>query len=441
MAVGIANIIVFLVSIVATMILSAVSRASKSESGKELWGKIVGALIPGAILGAIIGIILSITAVVNLGLSGFLATIILMLVGAGIGAIFFSLFTISTSSFLASIITGVVIGLLLNVFFLTSFLGPAITEYGKTGLEPITKASGSFFKELAKYKYCFQGDPRCPFTVDWSDPVIQNPNEALEVNVDFKENQIRQDNINLLAEISVTNPERYELRLVPKCSLGKTIETSREISIRNMGTYAVGNEFILPMSSETATTSLRCYSAVPECEGKNVCMDQSVFLVLERPVRLQGTWPIYVGQKYVTTGPRLVKTDLKFNAPFSVTLYSNNDMPYDQGKTYDFSLSIKQLDESTELKLIELIRLKFPEDVIGDCEFFSAVGTDELELRNVDKNWLGNNTQYDKTEMKYTIPCSIYVHRAPINAVLAPIEIEADYSVTSTFSQKIFKNL
>jgi hypothetical protein len=444
------NIIILVVSaIVGGFIGSGIKPGGKGLTSKELWQHVLATLVPGAIFGAIAGILLSLFAVISMGINGLVGTVLMMVSGAFAGALLFGLITAIKDSLVnmfgeknASTIAGIIGGLVLGVFIIFFIMpagGSAYLEYWKVGLvNPISKGYHSIVKDIPKWMSCFQADPRCPFYIDWSDPVVQNHKESLEVSVGFKENQIKQDKINILAEISLTNPEKFELKLTPSCYLGKEITKSREISMNMLGQYAQGFEFVFPMSSETLSTSLRCSSDVPECKDKNVCLEQFVFLVLERLVRLEGNWPICIGERATIDCPKLAKTELKFNAPFSVTLYSNNDMPFDQGKTYDFQLAIKQLDESTELKNIELIRLTFPQDILASCEHFTAVGH-ELELRNVDKNWLGNNTQYDSGELKYTIPCSLNIKEAPIDSVRAPIEVEADYYVTSTFSQRIVK--
>jgi uncharacterized protein (DUF952 family) len=115
-------------------------------------------------------------------------------------------------------------------------------------------------------------------------------------------------------------------------------------------------------------------------------------------------------------------------------------MPFDQGQKdgYDFSLAIKQRDEETKLKNIELIRLTFPNNVIASCQEFSAEGN-ELTLRAIDETWLKEHIQYDAEERSYIFPCTLYVKSAPIDAVLAPVSIESDYTVVSTFGAKITK--
>jgi hypothetical protein len=422
-------------------------------TGQEAVQALKGGAIAGAIFGGVAGILLSIFTVINLGFNGLLSTLVMALTGALVGAVCFMLFNVGRlflisalgekgAGILMGVGVGVIAGILVNLLILPAG-GSVAIEYWKFGLEPVTKTVGQGLTELAKFKYCLYADPKCPFMVDWSDANVQSAQEALSVGVSFSEYQIKNDKTDILATLSVKNPEKYELHLTPKCYLGKALEKARPITIRNAATYFQGVEFIFPMSSETLSSSLRCSSDVPECQNKNVCLDQKVFLVLTRPVRLQGTWPIYIGHAYSFAGPQKVQTSLKFNAPWQITLYSSDDMPYDEKKTYNFQLAIKQRDEETKLNNIELIRITVPQNINIQCENFAAVSDTELELRNsgttIDENWLKQNAQYDPNDNKYTMPCAMYVKKANLNAELSPIEIESDYTVTSTFSHVITK--
>jgi len=412
----------------------------------------VAGLIPGAVIGTAIGLVFSIFSIIQMGFSGLLSSLILMLVcgaggagGLGIANILRTWLNNAIGPGGAGAIAGIFFGALLFLFIIfvaNPATGGALGQYWEAGWDPVWGKISYAAEELYKWRYCFVADPHCPFFIDWSDANVQSREEVLQVNVDFKQTQIKNDYIDSLAEITVKNPEKYELHLIPKCYLGESFEKSRSITLKNMGTYAQGYEFIFPMSADLLSTSVRCAAEVTECMGMAVCLDQRIYLVLERPVLLQGVWPIYIGRSYAITGPKQVRTDLRFNAPYSVTLYSSNDMPFDQGKEdgYDFNLAIKQRDEETKLKNIELIRLTFPENIMASCPEFGAEGN-ELVLRNIDEAWLKKNPniQYDSEERSYIFPCTMYVKNAPDGAALAPVGIEADYTVTSSFETKITK--
>ena len=411
---------------------------------------LVAGLIPGAIIGAALGAVFSIFSIIQMGFSGLLSTLILVLVcgaggagGLGFANVIRTWLVNAMGPGGAGALSGILFGGLLFCFVMfvaNPATGGAFEQYWGAGWDPVWKVISDAAKELYKWRYCFVADPHCPFFIDWSDAKVQSDQEALQVNVEFKQTQIKNDYVNALIELSVKNPEKYELHLIPKCFLGETFEKSRPINLKNMGTYAQGYEFVFPMSADTMSTSLRCDAEVTECMGKAVCLDQRIFLVLERPVLLQGVWPIYIGKEYPITGPKQVFTELKFNVPYSVTLYSSNDLPFDQGKKdgYDFNLAIKQRDEETQIKSIERIRLTFPDNIIASCQEFGAEGND-LVIENIDEDWLKQNIQYDPEEKSYIFPCNLQVKNAPISAVLAPVGIEATYTVISKFEGKITK--
>ena len=447
-------------SVLITLIISVVvggiaggifgSGGGRGTTAREMWQSFLAGLLPGGIIGAALGVVFSIFSIIQMGISGLLSTLVLMIMCGIIGAAALGVMNVLrtyTVTLLgprgAGILSGILFGLIIGLFLIfvaDPAMGGAFGQYWEAGWEPVSKTLSYGAGELYKWRYCFVADPHCPFFIDWSDANVQSQEEVLQVGVNFKEKQIRNDQINLLAELSVNNPEKYELRLTPKCYLGKTIEKAKLIAVRQMGSYAEGYEFVFPMSSETLSTSLRCAGDVAACRYQTVCLDQKVFLILERPVRLQGTWPIYIGEKYAITGPKQVRTELAFNAPYSVTLYSSNDLPFDSGHKYgyDFSLAIKQRDENTLIKDIESIRLTFPENIIASCDNFEAQGN-SLVIGPLDDQWLKMNIQYDSEEKSYVFPCTLIVRDAPITAALAPIGIEADYTVTSKFETKITK--
>jgi hypothetical protein len=417
-----------------------------------LWGKMQSAMIAGAVVGAIAGVLLSIFSIVALGFNGLLGTAIMLLSGAVVGAIAFMLFILlksvivqilgpRVSKMIAGLIVGIVVGLLINLLIMPAG-GSAALEYWKIGLQPVGKTLGGGLQELSKWQYCFQADPRCPFWIDWSDPNIQNAQETLGVSVNFKNNQIKQDQVKLDAIITVNNPEVNELHLVPKCYIGSNFGKAREMRIENMGQYAAGSEFIFGMSSENQRTSLMCVSDVPECATLNVC-SINAYLVLERPVLLSGVWPIYIGGSSHYIGQKQVKTSLANNVPYSIALYSPNDMPFDMDTPggFRFYVSLKQRDEETTLKDIELIRIIFPEGVMAGCEKgFTAEGSD-LIIRNINETWLKDNLAYDSVEKEYTFPCTLYVTKAPKIAEEAPIQIESSYTVISKFTTLVTKQI
>lgn len=442
------NILIVILFAVAGALIGFGAKAGKGVSGKELLDEMKGALIPGAIFGAIAGILLSIFSIIALGLNGLLGTAIIMLSGALVGAgglAFLVLLKSLAIQFFgekgAGIISGLAVGLIIGLIFILIFMpagGSAMLEYWKIGLEPVGKVLGSGFRDLAKWRYCINLEPGCPFLIDTDTPNIQNSEEVIEINVNFLNKNIQQDKIDLDVELSVKNPEIYKLHLIPSCFIGDNFDKSREMAIKNMGKYSFGNEFVFGMSPEYQSTSLTCSSNVPECSSKTIC-STNAFLVLERPVILQGVWPIYIGKEY--NGPGKVRTSLLNNVPYSITMSSPNDMPFDSKQTggYRFYVTIAQRDEEARLKNIEIIRLSFPENIMADCDYFNAEGN-ELVIRNINDTWLKENyIPYDSTQKEYKFQCFLYVKSAPRIAEQTPIEIESSYTVISRYQTKLIK--
>ena len=414
---------------------------------REVWHASVGAAIPGAIIGAVIGILLSIFAIFDMGVSGLLATLILGLSGALIMALIFGVFTALVKGLanlvgekgarvITSVIVGAVIGTLIGLFFSPGgAMVPLMSEYLKFA-DPLKETIVKGIGELTKFRYCFYADPRCPFFVSWEDPNIQQSKEELYIKIDFSEKKILHDNsINLLVSLSVSNPELAELHVKPRCYFKK--EKERELRVGKLGTYSFGDEFVFPSTApgQELHTTFRCVGEIPEAIDKNI-YSEYIVIELERPVNVKTTWPLWIGQQ-----PRMgiVKSEMKFNAPYIVSLGSNNDMPFSEGEEYDFQLTIKKKGEDTILKKINIIDVQFPEDILANCEHFEGIDH-EFELRDYDYENLKSLTQYDKESDKFVFPCSLYVISAPREAVLAPIELEAHYIVYSDYKTRITKS-
>ncbi|MEM1535834.1 MAG: hypothetical protein QXQ82_01440 [Candidatus Pacearchaeota archaeon] len=418
---------------------SAFREKFKTLSVKEALKPAFAAGVMGAILGLVVALLLSIYPIVKFGFAGLFSGFFFFLVftvGGFVGffLIGFLYYWCPLPPWVKGGIVGCAIGIGIAFLLWTLFVastGPFGT-YASFALAPVREKVSSFFAELGKFKHCFYADPRCPFFVQWDEPERQSHEELLNIEVEFSDERILQNKINLLVSLSVKNKELTELRLKPKCYLGKKKE--RELEVRNLGKYAFGDEFTFPLSSEEMHTSFRCYGELSETARPVEAYH--VVVVLERPVSLRATWPIYIGSE-----PHMgrARTIMPFNAPYSVALVSDSDMPYEEGKEYDFSIVLKRLDEKTELKLLRQIRVSFPEAILAECEHFQVSGY-SLELLNVPSDLLKNVTYYSKGEEKYSFPCSLYVASAPKQAVLAPVEIEASYDVVSEYSTQVLKS-
>lgn len=437
----------FFVLIILVVLGVAVGASLGAKAGKEKFTTLsvgealkpaLAAGITGAILGLVIAFLLSLYPIIKVGGAGLYGSFFFFLVFVGVGfAGFFIVgylyFVTPASPAMKGAIIGAAVGGGLAFLFWTLFVastGP-FGAYARYATTPIREKVSEFFKEVAKFKYCFYADPRCPFFIQWDEPERQSHEEMLNVEVSFSDEKTRKDEINLLVSLAVKNQELTQLRIKPKCYLGKKKE--KEIEVKNLGKYAIGDEFAFPLSSEEMHTSFRCYTPL---DSSAPVSTYDVVVELIRPVTLRAVWPIYVG-----SGPNLgrSRTVMPFNAPYSIALVCDNDMPYEEGKSYDFFVVLKRLDEKTELKFLRQIRIIFPEGLLGECQYFESSGN-TLELLNVPVDLLRNITSYSKQEEKYSIPCSLYVAEAPPdNYVEKLINVEASYEVVSEYKTQVLK--
>ncbi len=396
------------------------------------------------VFGAGAGVLLSLFAVFNIGFSGLLATVVLGIYGffgTGIITWIFAFIYQGLPEKLRTIILYVIIIPLILAFLAVviwglyiAFSAGTLPEYIKFA-SPLFEGAEKGLSELAKFRYCLYADVRCPFFVSWEDPNIQSAIEEFAVDASFSEKRILDDSINVLVSLSIKNPDLAELRIKPKCYLKK--EKEIELEVANMGSYALGDEFVFPTSSQGRElhTTFRCVGEVPEAAGKNI-FSEDLVVELERPVSVKTIWPVWLGSQ-----PHLgiIRSEMKYNAPYMVSLGSNNDMPFKEGKEYDFQLTIKRRDDDAKLKNIEKISIIFPDDILANCEFFDGIDH-ELEFREYDYETLKNLVQYDKEFDKFIFPCSLYVTRAPTQAVMDSFEVKAYYTVYSDYKTKVVKS-
>jgi len=437
-------LIILIVVAVLILFVSAFFAMRNNTTGIAL-GHGVTSGISGMIIGAIIGVIISFFAIFNIGLSGLLATLTLGLAGLVIGFILSFIFGFTYEALPPQIrnsiisVFGIILGIiaLVGVVYLFLYLNNAgvLPEYMKF-LSPAFDASSKAWNELAKFRYCFIADSRCPFFIQWENPNVQNVKEEFYVGVDFSDKRItKQNQLNLMASLTLKNPELAELSITPKCYFGKN--KTRELSIGNMGAYSQGDKFVFgsTLSGQELHTSLRCTGDIFEASDKNI-FSEIVVLTLERTVNVKTVWPIYIGEEPKTG---LVKSEMKFNAPYSIALVGYDDMPFEEGKEYDFSIVMKKQQEDAKLKEINFISLKFSEDLMIYCDGFNGLDN-ELELKDYKADALRNVTQYDSEQDKFTWPCTLYVSNAPRQAVLSPVEVESSYVVYSDYQARAVKS-
>jgi len=397
--------------------------------------------IVGGIVGAIIGVLVSLFAIFNLGLQGLFASLVLGIVGfvagfaiAWLGSFIWYASPPAFKKFFGFIfLVLAIVGIIWLAIFLWS--KPYTREYLKFALPLFESISKGWRSLKVSWGACFELKPPCPFLIDWESPYIQRAEEQLNVEVEFSEKKIIQDRVNLLVSLTVSNPEIAELRIRPKCYLGKDKKT--ELQVAQLGSYAVGNEFVFGTTAvgQKLRTSFRCVGEIGSAAGQPV-YSEYVVVVLERPVNVKTTWPVQIGKE-----PRIgfVKSVMEFNAPYSIAMFSNNDMPFEEGKEYGFSIVMKKKEENVRLSKLEYMSVKFPEELMVWCDGFKGLDH-ELEIKDYSYEALQNITDYDKTLDKFSWPCSLYVTSAPRQATLAPITLESKYIVYSEYSTRIIKS-
>ncbi|MCX8193911.1 MAG: hypothetical protein N3G19_00920 [Candidatus Pacearchaeota archaeon] len=393
--------------------------------------------INGAIIGFIIAVLLLIFPILSFGLAGLSNLLYLSLICVPLGFCMGFIYSYIPNKGLALLLIFIIIILVAFWFFSSGFFERGIfSQFGASVKSFFSKMPFGDLSQLSLYKYCFVADQRCPFFISWERQEPQSKQEEFEINVEFSDNKILQDEANLAVFISVSNPELRELRIKPKCYLGDDKKT--ELHVTDMGSYAYGDEFVFGKTSSGQKwhTSFRCVGDVPAAVGKQT-YSENVVVVLERSVSVKTIWPVRI-RRGEGQSLGLIKSVMEFNAPYSIIFSSNNDMPFLEGKEYDFSIVMKR-SQRVKFKELNYIKIKFPESLMIDCKNF--IGLDhELELRNYSYDLLKNTTQYSEAEDKFSWPCKLYVSEAPAQTILAPATLESKYVVYSESTVRITKS-
>ena len=244
----------------------------------------------------------------------------------------------------------------------------------------------------------------------------------------------------LIEKISRILEKTYygDVRFDSDSSVGMGKNKSEELQIDRMGSYSYGDEFVFGRTSQGQElhTSLRCTGDIAEAGEKSVYSD-IVILTLERPVSVKTTWPVQIGQE-----PKigLVKSEMKFNAPYTIAMTSDNDMPFAEGREYDFQVVLKRRQEDARLAGVDYINVKYSDDISASCENGFEGIDHEIELSGYTYDALKNLTQFDSQLDRFSWPCNLYVSAAPRQAVLSPMELEAKYNVYSDYITRIVKS-
>jgi hypothetical protein len=401
----------------------------KKEEGNPLSKGLANGLI-WAIIFAIIGVCLSFFSIIDapaVGVSGMAA---LGISGAvfGFGLGFLYGFFPKNLKFLAIII--IILAIILVVYWLSTearVSGGLFGEY----LHPISmrmEGMGDFFSGFREYTYCFGNDPRCPFIKMWEDPKVESSQERIEVKVSFSNDRVVNDNINLVVNLNVRNPEPESIEVFPKCFLG--LEKEEQLQVVNPGSYWQGDRFVFPSSQNQMTTSYRCFGSTDK-------LSETVYVIHERPVEVVTVWPIKIKNQVENDDYEgTIRSQMTYNAPYYVSLSSNNQIPFEQGKDYDFNIIIKRKERDVELKHLESMSLVSQSEVYLDCEGFEGT-----VLQDLSHDELKQIAQHEKTNDAFRFLCSLYVADAPENAIISPITANTRYIVESEHKKLISQQI
>lgn len=199
----------------------------KPLSLNESFNASLTAGLAGGIIGAIIGVLLSLFAVFNLGFSGLFATVIFAIGGFAGGFLAIGIITFvwnALPSWLKKPVTYLlVIAFVVGIIFIFIAIQrlPFTQEYLKFA-SPAFDSIGKGFKDFTtSWGACMYLKPPCPFLIDWETPNVQSSQEELSVKVTFSDTKINNQNqINVLASVSIKNPELSDLEVIPKCYFG-----------------------------------------------------------------------------------------------------------------------------------------------------------------------------------------------------------------------------
>lgn len=368
------------------------------------------------IIGAIIGAVLSIFTMIEVGVAGIPSLAILALSGFVLGfAIGFFPAIFPSKTRIIGIFLVLIIIIASGYYVITS--ASMNTGLIGTSLYPIfSKLSGitNVFDNFADYGACFTGDERCPFIAIWEDPNVKTSEERINIQLDSSNTKIFDNEIRLINSLKVMNPEEEDIEIIPKCYLGTEKE---EIEVTNTGTYWQGNSFIFPQSTREMSTAFRC-------EGTSDKISDTVYVVLERPIFTTTTLPVSIISGVPEEYEGKIRSDMQYNAPYTVSIACDSDMPLVQGNEYDFSIIIKRKDSNVKFKKLESLEIIAPSEIFIDCPNFE-------QLTDINVEQLKIIADYSPATEKYELACSMYIADAPDTATETFMYVETKYIVES----------
>ena len=380
-----------------------------------------------AIIGLILGVVLSFFAMMNIGVAAMSSMLTLGLGGGGFGLVCGFIYGVFPKNMkIVPIVMVIGVMIIVSIFLVneaqlnTGWFGPSLHPI-ITRFEGIDDLFTDFRGDALA---CLSGDPSCPYLAVWEDTNIINNEEKVIVKLSSSNNKIFDDEINLLSSLTVTNSEEEDIEIFPKCYLGAERE---EMDIINPGSYWTGSSFVFSQSEYEMSTSFRCH-------GISDKLSERIYVVLERPVFTTTTLPVSIINEKPKEYEGKVRSDMTYNAPYTVSVSCDIDMPLIQGNDYDFEIIIKKKERNVKFKKLESLTIMSLSEVFIDCPFGD-------QLNDVDYEQLKLISDYDPTRDEFRFLCSLYVADATENAIQSPIIAEAKYIVESEHKVLVSKQV
>jgi len=397
----------------------------EKEEKQEGLGSAISAAIIGALIFAIIGAILSIFPIVKLGV---ISSMFWLIFFCGIfGFCLGFIYGIIPEKNLATLV--VILLLALVVWFIIKqgmyekgLLAKAFMPLKESlsGFEGFNKIKDFWHDYFVQPFECLK-DPSACYLEEGKPATMTRP---LKIDMQL-EKKIEEDKIRITTKMNVLNRKIPKLIIRPRCFLKEASEKEKigeegeeEIEVFGFGSYSKETFFEFPKSEEEMHTQFSCSAPLTE-KGK-------IIIKAEIPLNFNVSWPVWLGKE-----PRigLVKSIMSYDVPYSVTFLTNNDMPFEKGKKYEFWIEVKKKWSGFKLRQIDM-EIRKPKEIEIDCEGFE---------KTMDGLFLSEAIETIETEKKERIiySCTLEVMEAKQKAVKAFIQALVNYEVYVEKTQQI----
>ena len=300
------------------------------------------------------------------------------------------------------------IGKMLKYAFIFAIILVIVSNFGQIKLfaeEQISKISP--FVSTVSEKVSQGISPEYYYTA-WSTPTIEQEAQSY-VKTSFRNTIVKNNAINVIAELAVKNPEFDSFEVNAECYAG-----SEKIDANPTILY-----FERSIDEQHASVT---------CSGTS--SDKNLVLKLERPSTAESHAVAWIGEG---SNKGKMKSSMEFNSLYMLSVESSDDMPFIQDKEYPVYITLARQSTGLELKRINLLKIGTDTDKITIiCDGFSQQGTfSQIEnAENVDK-WLA-----DKNKGIYQFLCHLSVGETTALEQYY-INTEAVYTATQEFKTKL----